>query len=51
MWAAVKMSRELRHALLLAREQLGFTSVCRAVVVPAAHTSKQKASRHLVADL
>lgn len=42
---------ELRHTLSLAREQLGFTAACRAAIISSAHTSKQEASRHLVADL
>lgn len=46
-----RRASELRRALLLAREQLGFTAACRAAVTSAAHTSKQEASRHLVADL
>lgn len=46
-----RRASDLRRALLLAREQLGFTAACRAAVTSAAHTSKQEASRHLVADL
>ena len=50
-WLLRRRAGELRRALSLAREQLGFTAACRAAVISAAHTSKQEVSRHLVTDL